>query len=513
MTAMTDPHPQGHQVGKQLPMLLAALGLVLPLLLYLALPALGISAFAEALGLKKLLLLAGAGLGALAYWQYWKFIIPRPQLLVSFVMLAWPIVAFCNMQLLILGINLHMTPLLMLGIMFPMLWVAGKDYRQVLSNAPWIKFYLAFFAWLALYFVFYNAKATDPRLSGGENALGEGSVSMVQLTSYLYCLLTMSVSAITILKTRNFQGLFDFLNQALLWVTGVEAIITILGFPLQMTSLTLDGFLRAIGIFTHPNPFAHHMGIVMVYLLGLYCYYQGERRHRMPTLLLWSGLGLNGIAFLLGLSKTAFSAFAFCALLLFLLNLAVPAVRRGFINILFSLIVLVPVGLVAFEILSGQSFFTLMESRINETQSLNWRTMIWQDLLAEVDLASIWLGHGFTAANQTVFHLTFNDAKNANPLMMVHNAYIALIYDLGIPGYLMFAAAVALIAQSVRGWIEAVRPALRTEHSIIIALTCYFLFVCGFDEMSYMFDAPQLYWTLVSLLFFVSLRERKAEPA
>lgn len=495
--------------GKQMGFLLAALGIVIPVLLYLVLPLFGISSFAEMLGLKRLILLAGAGIGAIFYWQYWKFIIPRPQLLVGFVMLAWPIVAFLNMQLLILGINLHMTPLLMLGIMFPMIWVAGKDYQQILTNAPWIKYYLAFFGWLALYFIFYNTKATDPRLSGGESAMGDGSVSMVQLTSYLYCLLTMAVSAITVLKTRNFQGLFDFLNQALLWVTGVEAVITILGFPLQMTSMTLDGFLRAIGIFTHPNPFAHHMGIIMVYLLGLYCYYQGERKHRMPTLLLWTGLGLNGIAFLLGLSKTAFSAFAFCALLLFLMNLAVPAVRRGFINILLSMIVLVPIGLFAFEILSGQSFFALMESRINETQSLNWRTMIWQDLLAEVDLATVWFGHGFTAANQTVFHLTFNDAKNANPLMMVHNAYIALIYDLGILGYLMFAAAIALMFQSMRGWVEAARPALRTEHSIIIALTLYFLFVCGFDEMSYMFDAPQLYWTLVSLLFCVSVRERK----
>lgn len=499
--------------GKRLVYLLAGLGVILPVLIYLLLPALGVSGFSEALGYKRLILLAGAGIGALAYWQYWRFVIPRPQLLVGFILLAWPMVDFLNAWLLEFGLNLHLRPLLMLAIMLPMLWISGKNYRLVFSNLPWLKYYFAFFSWLTLYFVFYNANATDPRLSGGDNALGEGSVSMVQLIAYLYCLLSITVSAVTMLKARNFNGLFDFLNQALLWVSGIQALITIAGFPFQMTSMMLDGFLRAIGIFTHPNPFAHHMGIIMVYLLGLYCYYQGERKHRMPALLLWAGIGLNFIAFMLGLSKTALGAFTFCALILFLMNLAVPAVRRGFIRLLFSLAVLMPVGLFVFQLLSGKDFFALLESRINETESFDWRTMIWEDLMSEINMASLWFGHGFTAANQTVFNLTFNDAKNANPLMMVHNAYIALIYDLGVMGYLMFAATLSLVLQSVRGWIEAIRPALRTEHSIIIALALYFLFVCGFDEMSYMFDAPQLFWTLVTLLFCLSLRERKVVHA
>lgn len=497
---------------QQASVLAGALGIIIPLLLYLGLPALGISGFSNALSLNRLILLAGACIGTVFYWQYWKFIIQRPQLLVGFIMLVWPIVAFFNVKLLILGLNLHMTPLLILALMLPMVWVVGKNHKQLLTSLPWIKYYLAFFAWLTLYFVFYNTNATDPRVNGGEGLIQEGSVSMIQFIAYLYCLLAMGISAVTLLKARNFRGLFDSLNQALLWISAIEACVTIAGFPLLLTSRMLDGFLRATGIFTHPNPFAHHMGILMVYLLGLYCYYQGERKHRMPGLLLWIGLGLNGTAFLLGLSKTALCAFALCALVLFLMNLAVPAVRRGFTRILLSLIVLVPLGLFALEALSGQSVFTLIESRINETQSMNWRSMIWLDLLAEVDLSSIWFGHGFTAANQTVFHLTFNDSKNANPLMMVHNAYIALIYDLGVMGYLMFATTIALMVQSVKSWMAAARPALRTEHSIIIALTIYFLFACGFDEMSYMFDAPQLYWTMVSLLFCMSLREREAEP-
>lgn len=495
--------------GKALAFLMAGLGILLSALVYVILPAVGLSSLSESLNYQRMVMLCGAGIGAIGYWQYWRFIIPRPQLLVAFVLLGWPVVALGNLHLLELGVNIHFTPLLMLILMLPMLRIIFPHIGLLWRQVPWLKYYAAFIGWLGLYFLFYNANATDPRLSGGESAMGEGAVSLVQLIAYLYCLLCVALAAVTVLKIKNFRGFFDSLNQALLWVSALESLITIAGFPFQFTSMMLDGFLRAIGIFSHPNPFAHHMGILMVYLLGLYCYYQGERKHRMPTALLWSGLAINLIAFLLGLSKTAISAFALCVLIIFLLNLAVPAIRRSFTQITISLVTLLPLGLFIFEALSGKSFFGIMESRINETESMNWRSMVWQDLMADIDLATIWLGHGFTSANQTVFNLTFNDAQNANPLMMVHNAYIALLYDLGIMGYLMFLAPLSLMLQSARGWITAVKPALRTEHTIVIALTVYFLFACGFDEMSYMFDAPQLYWTLVSILFCMALREKQ----
>ncbi len=498
--------------GQRGTVLLALLGLLMAFIIYRALPLFGISSLSEALNLKRLILLAGGLMGTVIYYQYWQFIIPRPQLLTGFVLLAWPLVDYLNMQLLTLGVNVHLRPLLMLAVMAPMGWIAFRERALLWHTLPWLKYYLGFFVWLMLYFIFYNANATDPRLSGGASAMGDGSVSMVQLTAYLYCLLVICVSAVTMLKVKNFRGLFDFFNQALLWISGLEALLTILGYPFGLFCMMLDGFNRAIGIFTHPNPFAHHMGILMVYLLGLFCYYQGERQHRIPTWLLLGGLAINLIAFLLGLSKTALSAFALCGLLVFLMNLAVPAVRSGLIKIVISMLFLLPVGLFAFEALSGQSFFSIIESRIEQTQSLTWRTLIWQDLLAEVNPISVWFGHGFTAANETVFRLTFNDAKNANPLMMVHNAYIALIYDLGVMGYLMFMAALSLIVQSAKNWLAAVRPALRTEHAIIIALTIYFLFVCGVDEMSYMFDAPMLFWSLVSILFCLSVREQAASP-
>ena len=48
----------------------------------------------------------------------------------------------------------------------------------------------------------------------------------------------------------------------------------------------------------------------------------------------------------------------------------------------------------------------------------------------------------------------------------------------------------------------------RALDAAILALSVYFLLVCGFDEMTYMFDAALLYWTLATLLF--CLRRRVA---
>jgi O-antigen ligase len=508
------PSPEGNRSGNRFTtkgLILFLVGILIPIGAYILLPLLGIHTFSQNLGFKKLLLLFGGIIGLVGYLYYLQLVMPRPQLLVGFTIIAWPPVAYLNQILLDqIGINIHFRPLLFLAVSAPSLWVSLKNGGLLLRTIPWLKYYLIFFLWLLLYALFYNANATDHRGGGDESTFSEGSMSIMQLSAYFYCLLSITLPAVTILKARNYKAIFDMLNKGLLVVSSLEALLTIAGYPFGMFNMLLDGFTRAIGLFTHPNPFAHHMGILMVYLMGLFCYYQGERKARMSGALLFSGIALNFVAFLLGLSKTALGVFALCMLLLFLMNLAVPAVRKGFFQILIALAILLPIGLFGFQALSGHNFLDLLESRIDQTQSLNWRTEIWLNLLADVDATSALLGHGFTAANAAVFRMSFNDLKNAHPLMMVHNAYINLIYDLGIMGYLMFVAALSTLFQAARQWVAAAGTIWRTEHSIIIALTVYFLCVCGFDEMSYMFDAPILFWTLVSLVYCMQWRDVQA---
>jgi hypothetical protein len=513
-TTIPNPSPPD-----RLPGVLISLGLlfllIIPVLIYVILPQFGFNAFAEMLGLKLMLAAGGLFIGGITYWAYLKFVLSRPHLPLFFIVLAWPIVAWLNGLLMDLGLNLHLRPLLILSLAIPAVCMLWRERQLVWQALPSFRVYGLFMLWLTLYAFIYNANAVDPRLSGGDEAMSEGSVSMVQWSSYGYCFLAMALPAICILKNRDYRRMFDGLNKALLIISSLESLLTIAGYPLGLFTILLDGFTRAIGIFTHPNPYAHHMGILMVYFLGLYCYYQGARKGRMAQWLLYGGIIINFCAFLLGLSKTAISVFAISAAIVFLMNLAVPEVRRSFGKILLSLIILIPVGVIAFEALSGQSFLTLLESRMDQTQSMNWRMIVWQDLIADINLTTVWLGHGFTAANETVYRLTFNDSKNAQPLMMVHNAYIALLYDLGLPGYLLLLSAVAMLWKALKGWLKAENPASRNTNATrsinatIIALVIYFLCVCGFDEMSYMFDAPMLFWSLASLLACVAIRERQ----
>ena len=500
---------------KQSPIIwmLLLLAFLIPVIGYGLLPLMGIHQFEQTIGLNKSLMLAAIPIGLAFVLKYMQIILPRPQMIAGFILLAWPPVDAMNTLLMREGINLHLRPLLFLFIAAPACWMIFKHARLLFQTIPWLKYYTAFFVWVALYFLFNNANAMDPHLNGGDDSFFEGSVSVIQFTAYFYCLIALALPALAMIKLKNYRRVFDTLNASLLWISSLEALLTIVGYPFGLFSRELDGFTRAMGIFTHPNPFAHHMGILMVYLLGLLCYYQGNRKGRVADWLVLGGLACNFIAFLLGLSKTALSAFILCSIVMLLMNLAVPAVRRNIPRLLMALLILAPIGIFGFELLSDKSFFSLIEARVEQTQSLDWRTLIWQELLSDLNFTSIFTGHGFTAANATVFQLSFNDSQNSTPLMMVHNAYIALIYDLGVMGYLMFAAVGSLIVHSIKGWLQSPSPGMRTGYAISLALALYFLFACMFDEMSYMFDAPMLFWGLISLLVGVQWRERQEVSA
>jgi O-antigen ligase len=483
-----------------------ALGLLLPILLYIILPMVGIKSFSTLLDYKKLILLCLGVIGGVGYVTYLRFVLPRPQILLAFLLVVWPLVDYISNVLLEMGLNLHLRPIIILMLAVPGIVVSFKHRQALFNSIPWFKYYLIFFGWLFLYFIFFNANAHDHRATNTE-LLFEGSMSFIQVTSYFYCLLSVTIPALVMLKIKSYHRLFDNFNIALIGFCSFESLLTIGGYPFGLYNMELDGFTRALGIFTHPNPFAHHMGMLMVYLFGLFCYYQGDRKWRMSMWILGPGIAINFIAFLLGLSKGAISALILSSILLFLLNLAVPAIRRRVPALILSVVLLLPIGVFGFQALSGKSFVDLVASRVEQTESLNWRAQIWQELITDFEGLPLITGRGFTAANARVFQLSFNDAQNAHPLMMVHNAYIALLYDFGVMGYLMFGAVLSMVLYSIRGWLDRSRPELRTGHSILIAMSLYFLFACACDEMSYMFDAPMLYWGLASLIAGMQWRD------
>jgi O-antigen ligase len=483
-----------------------------PLGIYGILPALGISAVANFLSVQKLMLLVGLLIGGSVYLYYYRYIIRRPQLLLLFITIFWPLVEFSSQLLLGVGINLHARPFVLMGVTFPSLMLVVQYRRALFFQLPWFRYYALFLGWLVLYMVFYNANAVDPRLAGGTSSAFSASSGMVQLNAYLNCFLAMAVAFICMNQLTAYKRVFDWLNQFVLWVSALQAIAVITGYPFGVLSMTLDGFMRSYGFLAQPNPYAHHMGILMIYLLGLICYYQDEQRNkRINQLLLFVSFGLNFVAFLLGLSKTAFVALGLSSALLLFLNMGIPSIRKHLPKIMIGLGVTLIIGLFGFEGITGKSFFTIIESRIEQTESMDWRTLIWESLLDDINLVTMWLGHGFTAANLVVFQTTYSDAKNATPLMMVHNAYIALLYDLGIMGYSMFVALGVMLMSSLKRLWNTVISRHKTPYSVVIALVVYYSIVCGFDEMAYMLDAAQLFWLTSALWFSIGQREKQED--
>ena len=151
-------------------------GLVLAATAYLLLPMMGVHGLKTGLGIKGVAVLCGLLIGGVAYVAYLFFITARPQWLVGFILLAWPLVDAVNFLLLGYGINIHLRPLLLVTLALPMLCLGLPSLPALLWRVPYLKYYAVFFLWVLLYFLFNNTHAIDPTLAG-ESVWSEGSSS------------------------------------------------------------------------------------------------------------------------------------------------------------------------------------------------------------------------------------------------------------------------------------------------------------------------------------------------
>ncbi len=478
---------------------------VLSLLVYGVFPAIGLDRAASLLNPLNIFVLVFLVVAGVGYTAYFRYVLREPKWLALFLVAGWALANGVNEWLLGLGLNLRFRPLIMLVLGIPALALMAS-HRQVLWRLPHFRFYLLFILWLGLYFVFFNAWATDPQLYR-EGTVSEGSTGIFQAVSYFYNLLAIGVAAVAVYTAERSEPYFDWLNRWLLIISIGVAAYTIIGYPFMLTSQWLDGFNRAHGIFSHPNPFAHHTGLLLLYNLGLYFYYQDENKGRISGMLLTGALLANLCAFLLGLSKTAIMVAGICIVLIFLLNLSSPKIRRNVLTGTVCMAALIPLGLALYAWVTDESFFTMVQRRLDNTHSMDWRLQVWDYLLSGIHGTALLTGHGFTAANVWVYQLLYNSETNVRPLMMVHNGYIALLYDLGVMGLLYFAAVLTLFGKALRRMFEMGHRRTRPLLSAIIALCVYFLAVCAFDEATYMFDAPILFWVFATTLYGMAFRE------
>jgi O-antigen ligase len=510
------PTQQIQRIAKW-PLLLGAL--LLPYLFYELLPSIGVGQFVNIFNLERSFVLLGFMVAGMGYIRYIAFIKERPLALVIFLTALSPVVEALNTLLLEgMNINVKYRVLSILCIVAPCIYQMFKYLPAFNRTLPYLKYFLGFLAVITLYFIFYNAGMTDPKRAV-DSLMTDGSYSWGQITSHYMIFAGVIVSAFALISSGNPRKAFDTINRAFLAITAASSLYTILGYPIFLTSSMIDGFLRAKGLLAHPNPFAHHMGVILIYQLGIYFYYQfqlpgeqtGEQK-RMPAVLLYASFALNIIAFLLALSKTAIATTVGCVALFFILNIGSARYRVPLLRTLLAMALLLPLGFGAYQAATGKSIVEVIEARMEENTSLNWRNEVWDGLKADMWETPIF-GHGFTASNKRIFQLYYNTKKNSDPLIMVHNGYIGLFYDFGVLGYLLFVAMVAFMWTAFKLWLteEAYRPLTAT----VIAMGLYYMVVSNFDEMVYMFDAPNLIWalgTLIITLVMFARRERLQGP-
>jgi O-antigen ligase len=482
------------------PMLLGAL--LLPYLFYDVFPNMGVYQFSNLFELERSFTFLAMLIAGIFYVKYLGYIRQHPLLIVLFITSFAVIGEALNTALLDnTPINIKYRVMMFLTIVVPSLYFFFQYFPAFNRTLPYIKYYFAFVVVLVLYFFFYNIGMTDPKRLV-ESLIGDGSYSWSHLNSYLIVFSGIVVSAFALIKSNRVVQTFDKINVFFLSSTAVASIYTIIGYPVLLTSHMVDGFLRAKGLLAHANPFAHHMAVILVYQLGIFFYYQFAKEKRVPPWLLVGSLLLNLLAFLLALSKTAIATVIICAVIFFALNVGSARFRMPLLRTVLAMLLLLPVGIVGYEFATGKSLGSVIEARMEETTSLTWRNEVWDALKADLMETPVF-GHGFTAASQRIFQLYYNTSKNKDPLILVHNGYIHLFYDFGIMGYMLFVAAASLIWTGLVLWYK--HEEYRPLSSTVICLGVYFLVVCNFDEMVYMFDSPHLVFSLSTLMITLIL--------
>jgi O-antigen ligase len=237
--------------------------------------------------------------------------------------------------------------------------------------------------------------------------------------------------------------------------------------------------------------------LFLLYILGLLFYYQNNSR--LPQRLLLAGLSFNIIALLLTLSKTALAILGICLVLFLLFQLARPSRRTPVIHGLLGLGGIFLVGMGLFQWITGQSFLSMLDARMSDTFSYTWREHAWQDLLNHMDPRSLLLGNGFTASNAWLYQLSYT-TDQTQPLILVHNGYVGLLYDMGLTGWLVFAGAFAMMIQEWCCWRHGKKKDMQPLMGVVMGMAGYFLTVSAVDEMVWMFNAPLLFWSLSTLL-------------
>lgn len=501
---MTFPRPQESPDKQAWPLflLLGVLGIVLPLITNYWLPSLKIFVFSDILTPESLCWAGFLLLGGIVYIAYFQFIIQRPAWLVVYstvlirpVMLLAQTIEKTGHHFPLRAIQ---TPLLVLPAALLFL-----TYLPGLSvHYRYFKYIIIFIAIYALYYLFFNYNFVDPTVAKVTGI----SISKGNITDYLFGFTSLIITGSMFLKAKTTEErfrLFELINRLLIIETIVESSLAIAGYPLGLFTMKVEGFRRTVGFLNHPNEFAKSEGLLLIYFIGLYYYYlknKGGLSTRLTKLLLGVAIVLNTLSFLLSLSKNSFAGFAIACLIYLIPALLDENLRKRLIVPLIAVGGLLMLALGSYQAASGgKGIMTLITERFNDTRSLEWRTRVWSYLLANVNMRSIWTGHGLTTCNMEMYRFQYNAAlPSEQQSIYVHNAFIQFIYDMGLSGLLIFSGIFSATFTAIRRYLSGINSPL---YLTVGALSVFVIIGSLTDECITEMHMNMMYWFMITMIF------------
>jgi O-antigen ligase len=282
-------------------------------------------------------------------------------------------------------------------------FLLGRDMAKVMKNLPFTRYLLLFNGVL-----FLNLFRPD----------AESGILLECLK--LFFELFVIFCGYRVIMSGKPDKLFSQVNWFMILNSGVAFFQRLTGLGLSM----IEGVPRVGGLVGHPNCLAFLNALYIPF--GIYQALHAKTRQQRVFWLI--GVIASSIVLVMTMCKNVIACMLLDYVILFL---CLPnALKR---RCLAALAVLIAT-LLGMNALFHFNLFTLLSERVSNNDSMAWRFKIWGQLLGNMDLPNMLIGHGVNAGKALVHRIVPSDSS------FIHNIYIQLWYEYGATGILLILA-------------------------------------------------------------------------
>lgn len=481
----------------------ALCGVVLALVVYGLLPMLGVKMFASMMSFKKMVMLGGLMVAGVGYWFFIEYTQKKPQTILYGTLLFFPLLTWLTNLGLAYGVNLYKTLWVVTLVCVPSaLWVL-RDFKTVWQRLPFYKYFAVYLLAATLFYFFNNHIIYDGRFTEGSQP-----ISFHNYFASTFHFLTITLIAVSMVHEKKSHQIFEGINLVSLIIVLVYSIVPLLTYPFKIFTEEVEGMERTRFIFLFTNEYAIYMVLLVLYLLGVYFYKNqlAVPQSKKSQAIYLTAIIFGFLAMLTSFTKLAIGAFIMGAGLMVVFNVQTSAQRKALLLTLLTLPIVGLIGAFVFQAYTDTNIMEGIEARLNNTDSMMWREKVWGYLMDDVNPATFFTGHGYTASNEKMsileqYSRVTDATANAVQTLHVHNSYISQLYDFGVVGILPMLGlgllGVFSIWQVFKGRYSM--PGVKILDSTIVSLIASYLLFCAFNNMFDMIQTP--FWILLTVLY------------